>query len=277
MTPKPAAFDLDGRVAVVTGGSAGIGLGIARTLGAAGATVAIWARDEDRLARATESLTQDGIATVPARCDVTVEDDVERAMETTIGAAGPPDVLVANAGLQSTRVPFVDTSVELWERSLRGNLTSAFICFRAAARQMIARGSGGSLIAVSSAAALQASPLIHQYAAAKAGLHALVRAVAHELAPAGIRCNALVPGFTESERLVAADLTDQKRAVSLASIPAGRFGLPEDLGMAALYLADPALRYQTGGMLVVDGGLSTMAAHNAAAAGWDASRRAGTG
>jgi NAD(P)-dependent dehydrogenase (short-subunit alcohol dehydrogenase family) len=272
MRTDRSPFDLSGQIAVVTGGSAGIGLGIARALGGAGATVVLWARDETRLANAATTLGDDGITAATVRCDVTVEEDVERAMDESVRVCGEPDVFVANAGLPPTRVALVDTTLDEWETSLRGNLTSTFLCFRAAARRMIARGHGGSLIAVSSAAAVQASPRIHQYAAPKAGLHALVRALAHELAPAGIRCNTLVPGFTESDHQDPSQMSPRRRAEVTSSIPAGRFGVPHDLGMAAVYLASPSLAYQTGGSLVVDGGLSIMAAQNATAAGWDASQ-----
>ena len=270
MSAVRPAFDLRGRVAVVTGGSAGIGLGIARALGLAGADVSLWARDEARLEGAKAELAEHGVKASHATCDVTVESEITSAMDRTVAELGVPDVFVANAGAPATPMPFVETSLEDWDASLRGNLTSTFLCFQSAARLMVARGEGGSLIAVSSAAAIQASPQIHHYAAAKLGLHALVRSLAHELAPSRIRCNVLVPGFTETSRVVLESMTAPRRTQILASIPAERAGRPDDLGAAAVYLADPSLSYQTGTSLVVDGGLTIAAAQNAARAAWEA-------
>jgi NAD(P)-dependent dehydrogenase (short-subunit alcohol dehydrogenase family) len=251
------AFDLSGRVAVVTGGNGGIGFGIASALGTAGAAVALWARDEQKTRRAVDRLVADGISALGLVCDVTEEEDVQRSVTGTVEALGRLDILVANAGMGG-HVPFVETSTAEWERGIRLNLGGAFLCFREAARQMIAVGEGGSLIAVSSVASRHAAPMMPAYAAAKAGLGGLVRSVANELAPHRIRCNVLIPGFTVNERLTADTIAPRFDAEVVASIPAGRWGLPEDLGVAALYLADPALSYHTGAELVVDGGYSTM-------------------
>jgi NAD(P)-dependent dehydrogenase (short-subunit alcohol dehydrogenase family) len=270
-----APFDLTGRVAVVTGGSAGIGLGIAEGLGRAGAAIAIWARREDRLRTAAAALVAEGLRVVPVRCDATDEDEVRHAFADTVEQLGEPDIVVANVGVPAVRRRIVDRSLDEWDSTLRGNLTSTFLCFREAARRMIAREAGGSLIAVSSDAAHQASPFIHDYAAAKCGLTGLVRALAHELAPARIRCNVLVPGFTDSERMDRSAMAPRRVQEIMAAIPAARFGLPADLAAAAVYLADPTLSYQTGSELVVDGGLAIMAAQNAAAAAWDAAIQVG--
>jgi len=265
-----ALFDLTGRVAVVTGGSAGIGLGIAEGLGRAGAAVSIWARREDRLRAAAAALVAAGVHVLPVQCDATDEDEIRRAFMATAEGLGEPSIVVANVGVPAVRRRLVDRTLDEWEATVRGNLTSTFLCFREAARRMLPRGAGGSLIAVSSDASRQASPLIHDYAAAKCGLTGLVQALAHELAPARIRCNVLVPGFTESERMDRATMSPRRVQEIVAAIPAARFGIPADLAAAAVYLADPVLSYQTGSELVVDGGLAIMAAQNAAAAAWDA-------
>jgi hypothetical protein len=268
-----AVFDLGGRVAVVTGGNGGIGFGIASALGHAGATVAVWGRDEAKTARAVERLGAEGIRAVGLRCDVSDEANVRRATEETVQQLGRLDICVANAG-KALHVPFLDSTLEEWNDVLATDLTGVYLCFRDAARHMAARGEGGALIAVSSVASRHAAPLMHSYGAAKAGISGLVRAVAAELAPLGIRANVLIPGFTENERLHPDTVTAEYDAEVVSSIPAGRWGTPDDIGAAAVYLADPTLAYHTGAEVVVDGAYSIMppylavrAAHQRANAG----------
>jgi NAD(P)-dependent dehydrogenase (short-subunit alcohol dehydrogenase family) len=223
-----ALFDLSGKVAVVTGGNGGIGFGIACALGHAGATVAVWGRDEAKTARAVERLGGDGISATGLRCDVADEGEVQRATAETVERLGRLDISVANAG-GALHVPFLDSTLE-----------------------------GGALIAVSSVASRHAAPLMHGYGAAKAGIGGLVRSIAAELAPLGIRANVLIPGFTENERLRPDTVTTDYDTEVVSSIPAGRWGTPEDIGAAAVYLADPSLAYHTGADVVVDGAYSIM-------------------
>jgi NAD(P)-dependent dehydrogenase (short-subunit alcohol dehydrogenase family) len=251
------AFDLDGRVAVVTGGNGGIGFGIASALGAAGAAVAVWGRDEAKTERALARLGAAGITSVGARCDVSDEGEVQRATQETVAQLGRLDICVANAGM-GQHVPFLESTRPDWDMGLATNLTGAFLCFREAARDMVARGEAGALIAVSSVASRHAAPQMHGYAAAKAGLGGLVRSIAAELAPHRIRANVLIPGFTENERFQAATVTAEYDTEVVSSIPAGRWGLPDDIGAAAVYLADPSLSYHTGAEVVVDGAYSIM-------------------
>jgi NAD(P)-dependent dehydrogenase (short-subunit alcohol dehydrogenase family) len=254
---------LRGTVAVVTGGNRGIGLGIARVLGSAGATVCLWARDAETTEEAVASLTEEGISASGYRCDVTSESDVVQSADQVIEDFGALDIVVANAGTASN-VPLVETTLEQWDHVVRTNLTSTFLCFREGARRMVARGRGGSLVAVASIAAVHGAPTMHHYAAAKSGLGGLVRSVAVELAPYRIRANTVLPGWTAS------DIHNRRQGDSrlfdetIASIPAGRWGTPEDVGRAVLYLADPSLSYHTGAELVVDGGYSKMPPYLAA-------------
>ena len=250
-------FDLDGRVAVVTGGNGGIGFGIARALGGAGAAIAVWGRDESKTQRAVGRLSRVGITAMGIWCDVCDDDGVRRATSETVQRLGRLDICVANAG-RGEHVPFLETSLEEWNKGIATNLTGVFLCFREAARRMDAIGEGGALIAVSSVASRQAAPEMSTYASAKAGLGGLVRTVAAELAPRGIRCNALIPGFTENERHQGDSVPDSYNTEVLASIPAGRWGKPDDVGSAAVYLADPLLSYHTGAEIVVDGAYSIM-------------------
>lgn len=262
-SPVPLPFDLGGRVAVVTGGNGGIGLGIARVLGAAGAAVAIWARKADKTAAALETLRREGVAAEGFSCEVGSEAQVVAAADATVATFGRIDVCVANAGV-SSHDGLLDTSLEDWERVLRTDLTGAFLCFRQCVADMALRDEGGALMAISSGAAVHAAPQMAPYAAAKAGLGGLVRSLAAELAPRRIRANVLLPGWTASSRNSEDSVPDDLRIDTVASIPAGRWGLPEDLGTAALYLADPNLAYHTGMELRVDGGYSVMPPYLAA-------------
>lgn len=258
------------QVAVVTGGSAGIGFGIAAALGTAGARVAVWGRRAHRNEAACERLRELGIVAEPVVCDVSVEADVEAATAATINRLGRIDVMVANAGT-STHAPLIEMSLEDWDHVIRTDLTGVFLCFRAAARELRSREAPGALIAVASVAAMQAQPGMANYAAAKAGLLGLVRSVAAELAPFRIRCNALTPGFTDTDGLSFQGASARMKVETLSAIPAGRWATPDDLGAAARFLADPALSIHTGDNLVVDGGYSTLPGYLAVRAAWERS------
>jgi len=244
---------LDGLVAVVTGANSGIGFGIAAALGDAGARVAVWSRRDKRNQSACERLRAAGVDAEPMRCDVADEAQVEEAMAATLAHFGRVDVMIANAGI-GTSARFIDLSLDDWNRVIGTDLTGVFLCFRAAAREMCRANSGGALVAVASLAALQAQPDMAHYAAAKAGLLGLVRSVAAELAPVRIRCNALTPGFTDTDGLSFDAASDQLRLETLSAIPAGRWATSAELGAAACFLADPRLTVHTGDSLVVDGG-----------------------
>lgn len=254
-------FDLHGRVVVVTGGNGGIGLGMARALAEAGADLAIWARDEDRNAQAMAGLAAgDSYAVgerrlIACRCDVSDEAEVAVAMERTIEALGQVDCLVANAGVIGY-APFVDMTLQEWRRVQSINLEGAFLTLRAAARHMVQRGGGGSLVATSSVSAIHGAPRMQHYAAAKAGVIAMVRGLAVELARYGIRANAILPGWTESGMLDPDASTPKFVEATIGRTPVRRWGVPSDLGPAAVFLADPTLTFHTGDTIVVDGGYS---------------------
>jgi hypothetical protein len=202
-------------------------------------------------------LVERGIDVMAVACDVSDEDSVEEAMGATLAAFGRVDIVVANAG-SSVAAPLIETPLVEWNRVVNTNLTGAFLAFRAGARDMVARNDGGALVGIGSVAALRGDAGIAAYCASKAGLGGLVRALAVELAVHRIRCNALLPGFTINSRLGPTFVGDTRRRAIGAAIPAGRWGTPEDIACAALYLADPTLSYHTGATVVVDGGLSLM-------------------
>ncbi len=248
-------FDLSGKVVVVTGGNRGIGLGIARGLAKAGADLAIWSRDEVRNREAGAELQALGARVETWSCDVSSEEDVRRCTEATVECFGRIDVSFANAGYGAAHDPLRMT-LEEWRRLLAVNLDGAFLTLRDAARHMKERGGGGKLIAISSISAIFGTPKQPHYAAGKAGLDALVRSLAVELARYDIQVNSIQPGWIETE----ATLPAQEHAALNDAIrrrtPARRWGTTADLEGIAVYLASNASDYHTGDTIRIDGGYS---------------------
>ena len=249
---------LDGRVAVVTGGNGGIGLGLAEALLDAGARVDIWGRNETKTAAAVERLASPQRPRLTSRaCDVSDEATVERAMSETIAAHERVDVMIANAGVGNF-VPFLETSLDDWRRVTTTDLDGVFLCFREAGKHMQERhateGTGGALVAVSSISAVHGTPRHAAYAASKAGLLGLVRSAAVELARYGIRANALLPGWMDIETHPEMRENEQFVDVTTRRTPVRRWGTPADLREAIVFLADPTITFHTGDTIVVDGG-----------------------
>lgn len=253
----PGPFDLTGQAALVTGGNGGIGLGIALALAEAGADVAIWGTDADKNEAAAERLRGAGGGKAHAAvCDVSDEAAVAAAMAATVGALGGLHSCFANAGTPARPTPFEKTGLDDWRRVAAVNLDGAFLTLRAAAAAMIEAGTGGSLVATSSLTAIEGAPRSAAYAATKGALVSLVRTLAVELARKGIRANAIMPGWIDTD-LTHDMLVDERFAGAvLPRVPARRWGLPADLGPAAVYLASPATSYHTGDVLRIDGAYS---------------------
>jgi NAD(P)-dependent dehydrogenase (short-subunit alcohol dehydrogenase family) len=250
----PRDRQLEGEVAVVTGGNGGIGLGLARGLALAGADVCIWGRDRTKNLAASVELRQYGTRVEAFVCDVSNETEVVSTFERTLQRLGKVDACFANAGRSSRLVSFVDLDLETWRRTFAVNLDGAMLTLREAARHMVTRNQGGSLIAVSSTSAIHGAPRNHAYAASKTGLLALTRSLAVELARYGIRCNSLLPGWTDTDMLSPGRTNKDFVEATTHRTPVRRWANPDEFGAVAVYLARRDLTFHTGDELVVDGG-----------------------
>jgi NAD(P)-dependent dehydrogenase (short-subunit alcohol dehydrogenase family) len=244
---------LEDRVVVVTGGNGGIGLGMARGLVDAGATVAVWGRNPDKNAAAREELSARGAEVEAWGVDVAEEAEVATAMDATLERFGRVDAMIANAGVGGP-APFVDQTLEGWRRINSVNVEGAFLCFRAACRHMIDRGGDGALVGISSTSALQGAPANQAYSCSKAAVVAMVRGLAVEMARHEVRANAILPGWTLTD--MTAPLTGWEKFMrnTTERTPVRRWGAPEDFAAAAVYFADPTLSFHTGDAVVIDGG-----------------------
>jgi NAD(P)-dependent dehydrogenase (short-subunit alcohol dehydrogenase family) len=255
----PNIFDLSGRVAIVTGGNGGIGLGMAQALARAGCNVSIWGRNEAKNDAAVASL-KDAPGQVEARvCDVTSAESVNAAMAATLKAFGRVDGCFANAGIGGGgRHAFIDRTEEQWRSMFATNLDGVFHAFQAAARHMTERAASGDpfgrLVATSSLASIFGTARNEHYAATKAAINALVRALAVELARHGVTANAILPGWIKSEMTEGLMGNDKFVANVMPRIPVRRFGEPEDFGGIAVYLMSKASSYHTADTFVIDGG-----------------------
>ena len=254
-TPPAAAArypDLAGRVAVVTGGSRGIGAQTARALAANGARVAVIGRDEGALADVAGTITAAGGQALTVRADCTVEAEVQRGAAMIAERLGPVDILAPFAGGNGMPVPTAEETVAHWREVVDSELTSMFVCVRAFLPGMIERRRG-AIVTMASAAARQAAGSSAAYAAAKAGVVAFTRHLAAEVGPDGVRVNCVAPSATENERM-RTWTTEEQREHLAASFPLRRIGQPADVAAATLFLASDASAWITGVTLDIAGG-----------------------
>ena len=251
-TPLAELIDLTGRTAIVTGAAMGIGLGIARRLHEAGASVVVADLDPagDDAAEALQAQRADGAVAV--RCDVSDSESVERTVHTAVDTFGGVDILVNNAGI-FPMLSLSELDLETFKRVLAVNLTGLFLCTKTVSTRMIAQGEGGRIINITSIDALHPSMVgLAHYDASKHGAWGFTKNVALELAPHGIWINAIAPGGIKTPGVGDIDQADLKGFEAM--IPMRRMGGPDEIGRAALFLASELSSYMTGAQIVVDGG-----------------------
>lgn len=255
MSPKQRV--LDGRVAIVTGGSRGLGLAMAGGLCGAGASVAVASRDRSAVDAAAASLRARGGEAIGVVCDVTEESSIASLVVATVARYGRLDILVSNAGINIRKAPDV-LSMEEWHRVIDTNLTAALLGARAAYPHLKAAG-GGKIINLGSMFSIFGASYAVAYAASKGGIVSLTKSLAVAWAPDNIQVNAVLPGWIDT------DLTRGSREQVpgldervLARTPAGRWGKPDDLAGIAVFLASAASDFITGAAIPVDGGYSAL-------------------
>jgi len=248
-------FDLRGKVAVVTGGNGGIGLGMARGLASAGAAIVVAARNAEKSRAAVEDLAARGAAASAIAVDVTQEASVNALIAQTVERHGRLDILVNNAGT-NIRLPAHELTLAQWHTVIDINLTGAFLCAKAA-HPVLKRGGGGKIINIGSMLSIFGASFAPAYAASKGGIVQLTRSLASAWAPDNIQANAVLPGWIDT------DLTRRAREEVpglhenvLRRTPAARWGRIEDLSGVAVFLASPASDFITGAAIPVDGGYS---------------------
>jgi NAD(P)-dependent dehydrogenase (short-subunit alcohol dehydrogenase family) len=246
-------FSLEGKKALVTGASRGIGQVIAVALAQAGADVAIAARTPEGLAATAKQIRGLGRTAVEIPADLTSQEAAEEVVRTSIEELRQLDVVVNNAGGSSFMVPFLDLRQSGWEKVLRLNLDATMWICQAAGAHMTARGTG-SVINVASVAGIAAAPFLAPYGAAKAAVVSLTKTLASEWGRSGVRVNALCPGWTATDlNRVLWDTPDGGES-TIARIPMARWGRPDEMAGPAVFLASDASSFMTGQVLAIDGG-----------------------
>lgn len=254
-------FSLEGKVALVTGGNRGIGLGMAEALGQAGADLVIWGSNPRRNAEAAEQLSALPVRVLTQAVDVSNEAAVVEAMATAVAHMGRIDSVFANAGVGGDPEPFAEATTANMRSILAVNLDGAFWTLREACKSMVARAragdAGGSLVGIASLGAFRGMPRAEAYSMSKGAICALMRSLAVEHGRYGIRANTIAPGFIATELNPDLD-SERPKAMFLSRIPAKRWGEASDFAGAAVYLASNASAYHTGDCLLIDGGYAAV-------------------
>lgn len=249
-------FDLSGKVALVTGGNGGIGLGFAEGLAEHGAGVCIWGTNEEKNAAAKAKLESYGGKVAALRCDVSDEKQVEDAFARTVETFGHVDSCFANAGVGGGGANFDAMTPEEWHRVFKVNMDGVMFTFREAVKHMKQSGRGGSLVVTSSGTARFGARGSEHYSATKAGVIALIQSLAIGQARYGIRANAIIPGWIETAMTERAFQTEVFQTRVMKRIPQRRWGQPADFRGIAVYFASDESAYHTGDTVAIDGGVS---------------------
>lgn len=255
-----APFDLSGKVALVTGGNGGIGLGMAEALALAGARVEIWGTNAEKNAKALERLHASQARATARAVDVANEEAVGAGMAALLSQHGRLDACFANAGISNRWSSFLDIGGEKYRRVMGVNLDGAIWTLREACRHMKARAEagdpGGSVAAVASLGALFGAARNQDYTATKAAMISVVNGVAVEFARYGVRANAILPGWIETDMTQAAQANPKFAEQVISRVPMRRWGRPEEFGGIAVYLASDASSFHSGDAILIDGGYS---------------------
>jgi glucose 1-dehydrogenase len=255
---KEIHFGLDGRVFVITGGAQGIGEACARRLVADGAAVALWDVDDAHGRALAASLAAGGARAAYQHCNVASKADVDAALAATLAAFGRVDGLVNNAGIFKAS-PFLDISEADWDAVIDVNLKGHFLCGQAVAKQLVAQGSGGAIVNMSSVNARLTIASIASYNASKGAIDQLTRVMALALAEHRIRVNGVAPGTIATELAAKAVLTSEEaKARILSRTPMQRLGEPAEIASVVAFLLSDAASYMTGDTVLVDGGRLTL-------------------
>lgn len=246
-------FSLEGKKAIVTGASRGIGRAVALGFAEAGAEVAVAARNEGELETLVKEIDAIGRRAISVPTDVTDRDALQNLVDRTVKELGSLDILVNNAGGTRFTSPLVALRPEGWDKIMKLNLDSVFHATQIGAQALLANG-GGSIIQMSSVAGIDGAQTLSFYSAAKAGVRLMTQAVAKELAQSGVRVNSIAPGWIATDLNAAMRSDENLQAYLESTIPMGRFGRVEEIVGAAIYLASDAASYVTGTTLVIDGG-----------------------
>ena len=255
-----APFNLKGKVALVTGGNRGIGLGMATALAQSGADIVVWGSSAAHNQAALGALDGLGVRVMAQQVDVADEAAVVHAMAEAAEAMGRIDTVIANAGIGGGAPSFSEMTVEIWRKVLSVNLDGVFFTCREACKHMVARARsgdpGGSIGVVASLAAIEGAARNEAYAATKGGVISMMKSIAVEHARHGVRANAILPGWIATDMTAGAQSSSVFTEKVISRVPARRWGEPADFGGIAVYLASDASRYHSGDSFVIDGAYS---------------------